>query len=124
MPYLRRQGYAVISLFRRVIRNEAAVKSIFDHYKNFGVAALIIAVGVRVYNGSETGIFWWGSLVSGAAITFVGVLLLILNERHGMYLLNKASLRFVEHLLIIIVYGLSTIVLAGNLIFASFVKGS
>ncbi len=114
----------MFSLFGRVMKNERAVKAIFDHYKNFAVAAVIVAIGVRVYGREQSGFLWWGPYASGVSLVVVGVFLLVLNERHGMHLLNEAKLPTLQHILILLVYGLSTVVLAGELIVSNFSGGS
>lgn len=111
---------SMMSLFGRLMKSEKAVKAIFDHYKNFAVAAVIVAIGVRVYNTEQTGLLWWGPYASGVSLIAIGAFLLVLNERHGMHLLKNANLPVFQHLMILVIYGLSTIVLAAELISSNF----
>ena len=114
----------MLKLFGNVMRDEKAVKAIFDHYKNFAVAAVIIAVGIKVFGEIQEGLFWWVPIASGSALIFTGLVLLILNERHGMFLLQERGLPWAQHLLLLIIYALSTIVLVGQLILSKYLSGS
>ena len=114
----------MFKLFGKVMKDEKVVKAIFDHYKNFAVAAVIIAIGIKVFGEEQGGFLWWAPTASGSALIFTGVVLLILNERHGMYLLEKAGLPRMQHLLLLLLYGLSTIVLIGQLILVKYSGGA
>lgn len=95
-------------MFGKLLANDNAVKAIFDHYKNFAVAAVILAIGLTVFTEETTGQFQKiFQMLSGGCIFIVGFFLIVLNERHGMRKLSEAKLHPVLHLLIIFVYGFS-----------------
>lgn len=103
-------------LFGELVRNERAVKEIFDHFKNLAIAALVIAVGMKVYMSEQAGFFEHAKSVSGVCMMIIGFFLVILNERRGMYLLNKSEIPTFLHLFILLTYGLSMIVLVQQLV--------
>lgn len=97
-------------MFGKLLANDNAVKLIFDHYKNFAVAAVILAIGLSVFTEQATGQFQKiFQLVTGTCIVLVGLFLIVLNERHGMRKLSEAKLHPFLHLLVIIVYSFSFI---------------
>ncbi len=104
-------------MFGRLISSDNAVKAIFDHYKNFAVAAVVIAVGMSVLTDERTSqlqrIF---QPLSGVCICLVGLCLIVLNERHGMRKLREANLHFALHLAVLFVYGFSSIAIIVGLI--------
>lgn len=108
-------------MFKKLIASDNAVKLIFDHYKNFAVAAVIIAIGAGLlFEEQEAGIWDNLRIVSGCCVVFVGLFLVVVNERHGMRKLDEANLNKYLHLLVILIYSLSMVAIVSRLIFHNF----
>ncbi|NWB41626.1 hypothetical protein HX815_15040 [Pseudomonas sp. E6002] len=108
-------------MFKKLVGNDNAVKFIFDHYKNFAVAAVILAVGISLlFEEGESGFFEWMRIVSGTCVVFIGLFLIVVNERHGMRKLNEAKLKPVAHIAIILIYGLSMVAIVSRLVMHNF----
>ncbi|WP_338502891.1 hypothetical protein VRB50_03155 [Pseudomonas poae] len=108
-------------MFKKLVANDNAIKLIFDHYKNFAVAAVILAVGITLLSEEgEKGFFEGMRIVSGACVVLVGLFLIVINERHGIRKLDEAKLRPIFHILIILVYGLSMVTIVSRLVMHSF----
>lgn len=108
-------------MLRKLVANDNAIKFIFDHYKNFAVAAVILAVGIALlFEEGESGFFEGMRIVSGACVVFVGLFLIVINERHGMRKLNEAKLKPVVHIVIILIYGLSMVAIVSRLVMHNF----
>lgn len=112
----------MFKLFMGAAKSERAVKAIFDHYKNFAIAAVIVAVGVKVFTGEDAGFLYHAQRLSGSCLVVLGLVLIFLNERHGMNLLNQAKLKFFHYIIILVIYGLSSVVFVGQLVLANFGK--
>ena len=56
-------------MFKKLVANDNAIKLIFDHYKNFAVAAVILAVGITLLSEEgEKGFFEGMRIISGACV--------------------------------------------------------
>ncbi|MBK5509775.1 hypothetical protein [Pseudomonas sp. TH15] len=108
-------------MLKKLVGNDNAVKFVFDHYKNFAVAAVILAVGLAMlFEEGESGFFEGMRIVSGACVVFVGLFLIVVNERHGMRKLNEAKLKPIAHISIILMYGLSMVAIVSRLVMHNF----
>lgn len=108
-------------MLKKLIKNDNAIKFIFDHYKNFAVAAVILAVGIALLlEEGESGFFEWMRIASGVCVVLIGLFLIVINERHGMHKLNEAKLKPLTHITIIIIYSLSMIAIVSRLIMHNF----
>lgn len=103
-------------MLKKLIRNDKAIKFIFDHYKNFAIAAVILTVGISLLlSDKESGFFEAMRIMSGICVTIVGLFLVIINERHGIYKLEEAKLKLSLHITILIIYSLSMIAIVVGL---------
>lgn len=108
-------------MLKKLAANDNAVKMIFDHYKNFAVAAVILAIGISLLTTeSERGFWNIMRVVSGICTVIIGIFLVVINERHGMRKLNEAKLNLLIHFTILIVYGLSMITIVSRLVLHNF----
>lgn len=97
-------------MLKKLISNDNAIKTIFDHYKNFAVAAVILAIGIRLLVEEQEQGFWdVMRILSGICIVLIGGFLVLINERHGIRKLNEAKLNFFVHLIVLLVYSFSMI---------------
>lgn len=104
-------------MLRKLIENDNAVKTIFDHYKNFAVAAVILAIGVRLLAEEQEQGFWdVMRILSGICIVILGGFLVLINERHGIRKLYEAKLNFFVHVIVLLVYGFSMISIVFRLV--------
>ena len=58
----------------------------------------------------------WLVKTNGGCIFVLGLVLLILNERHGMHLLNKAKISLPAYFTILFVYSMGWFVIANELV--------
>jgi len=108
-------------MLKKLVANDNAVKMIFDHYKNFAVAAVILAIGISLLTSEPERGFWdVMRVVSGICTAIIGIFLVVINERHGMRKLNEAKLNLFIHFIIILVYGLSMITIVFRLVLHNF----
>ena len=108
-------------MLTKLIKNDNAIKLIFDHYKNFAVAAVILAVGIALLlEEGQSGFFEWMRIISGVCVVLIGLFLIVINERHGMNKLNEAKLNPIVHITIIFIYGFSMIAIVSRLIMHNF----
>ena len=108
-------------MLKKLIANDNAIKFIFDHYKNFAVAAVILAVGIALlFEDGESGFFEGMRIVSGICVVFIGLFLIVINERHGMRKLNEAKLKPIAHISIILIYSLSMVAIVSRLVMHNF----
>jgi hypothetical protein len=108
-------------MFKKLIASDNAVKTIFDHYKNFAVAAVILAIGFSLLTEEQGQGFWdVMRILSGTCIVVVGASLVIINERHGIRKLNEAKLNVFVHFAVLLVYSLSMISIVSRLVLHNF----
>jgi hypothetical protein len=108
-------------MIRKLISSDNAIKMIFDHYKNFAVAAVILAIGLGLLIEERASGFFEGMrILSGGCVVIVGLFLVVINERHGMRKLNEAKLHVFVHLTILIMYSLSMIAIVSRLVMHNF----
>lgn len=98
-------------MFRELVANDDAVRSIFDHFRNISIAGAVFAAGVWSFKHAMPG--WLGYLdaASGIALCAIGVFLLVLAERHGSRKLRDAGLPVALRWIVIVVYSLSLVTL-------------
>lgn len=108
-------------MLKRLISNDNTIKLIFDHYKNFAVAAVILAIGMSMLmEDARDGIWDVMRVISGSSVVFIGLFLVVINERHGMRKLGEANLNFFLHVGILLVYGMSMIAIVTRLVLHHF----
>lgn len=108
-------------MFKKLVASDNAVKFVFDHYKNFAVAAVILAVGIALlFEEGESGFFEGMRIVSGTCVVLVGLFLIVINERHGVRKLNEANLKPIVHIAIVLIYSLSMVAIVSRLVMHNF----
>lgn len=104
-------------MFKKIIENDNLIKLIFDHYKNFAVAAVILSLGITLlFEEKESGFFEAMRITSGVCIVLIGLFLLVINERHGMRKLHEAKLKPHTQIAITLIYSLSMITIVSKLV--------
>ncbi|MFV8599179.1 hypothetical protein [Ralstonia pseudosolanacearum] len=101
-------------MFRKLIANDDAVKTIFDHFRNIGIAGTVFAAGVWSLKSQAEGLLTYMTLASGAALCVLGVFLLVLAERHGSQKLKEAHLPVYLEWTVVIVHSLALLTLFAN----------
>lgn len=94
-------------MFKKLVTNDDAVKKIFDHFRNVGIAGAIFAAGIWNMQHPTSGALSFLNWPCSIALCALGVLLLAVVERHGHHQLKEANLPIVWELGVIILYGLS-----------------
>lgn len=95
--------------------DDAAIKAIFDHFRNFGICAAVFGAAywsrIHLWNGTLPIIGY----IATAGLVSIGVFLTWLNERHGMRKFNQANFPWYVYILVIVLYGGSLLALIGAL---------
>jgi len=99
------------SMFDRIVASDEAVKAIFDHFRNVGIAGAIAAVATWTFKHPASGALAYMSYVSAASLGFLAMFLLILNERHGHRKLEAAKVPLYWEFAARLVYGFALIAL-------------
>jgi len=96
--------------FRRLIRNDNAIKALFDHFRNITICGAIAAAGFvsLQYQSSVPFIHWMGQL-SGTSLLIVAGFLFVLNERNGSHKFDAADIPLVASFMAKLIYGMSLI---------------
>ena len=98
-------------MFRKLIANDEAVKNIFDHFRNIGIAGAVLAAGAWTISHPATGALVYMSYAAGASICILGLFLFLVAERHGSKKLKEANLPLYWEFLAILVYSLAVLTL-------------
>jgi hypothetical protein len=94
-------------MIRKLVASDEAVKTLFDHFRNIGIAGAVLAAGAWTLTHQATGLLSYMSLASGMSLCVLGVFLLIVAERHGHKKLRDADLPMYWDLIVRLVYGLA-----------------
>lgn len=94
-------------MFRKLIHSDEAVKTIFDHFRNVGIAGAVFAAGAWTLTHRASGALAYMSLASGLALCILGVFLLVVAERHAYKKFKETNLPLLLDLIVRLVYGLS-----------------
>lgn len=76
----------------RIAKNDNAVKTIFDHIRNIGLCAILLAASGWKYRHFGVGVQWYVDAVTFAFLLIVSFLLLWLNSVHGLHKLRAATI--------------------------------
>lgn len=98
-------------MITKIASSDEAVKAIFDHFRNIGIAGAIAAVGVWTYTHPASGWLMHMSRASGVALGLLAIFLLVLNERHGHRKFEAANAPLYWQVIVRLTYGLTLIAL-------------
>ncbi|MCA8493715.1 hypothetical protein [Burkholderia arboris] len=90
-----------------LVASDEAVKTIFDHFRNIGIAGAVFAAGIWSIKHPATGLMTYMSLISGISLCALGVFLLVIAERHGRKKFKEANLPLRWEFLAIFIYSTS-----------------
>lgn len=92
----------------KLAKNDAAVKTIFDHYKNLAVVALVFAASSKAFSEQNEKAFTHAMTQASAwALVVLGIFLFVLNERNGYYKMREANIPLWLHIPLTAVYALT-----------------
>lgn len=96
--------------FNRLVRDDVAIKALFDHFRNITICGAIAAAGFVSfqYQSPESFIHWMGQL-SGISLLIVAGFLFVLNERNGAHKFETADIPLIVSFLAKLIYGMSLI---------------
>lgn len=98
-------------MLSKLAADDNAVKTIFDHFRNVGIAGLVLAAAVWIFTNAGTGWVAYFNFASGGALGFLGLFLIALNERHGRKKFLALGVPWYIEVPARLVYGLSLIAL-------------
>jgi hypothetical protein len=93
---------------RAVAEDDVAVKLLFDHLRNLGIAAVVLGAGVWKFRNAEPRLLYLETLIAGLLGVF-GVFLFFVNLFHGIGRLKKAVYPKWVFDLVLSVYSLVTV---------------
>lgn len=96
-------------MFRNLVASDEAVKSVFDHFRNIGIAGAVLAAGGWNLTHSSTGFLAYVKVAAGLSLCALGLFLLIVAERHGHRKFKESRLPWYWELVVRVVYSLSLI---------------
>jgi hypothetical protein len=78
-------------MIRKLHEDGETVKAIFDHFRNVGIAGLIIGASQWVLFDiwAKEGVYLWVSLISATLLFLIGLSLFALNFRQGLFQLGQ-----------------------------------
>lgn len=94
-------------MIHKLLLSDEAVKTVFDHFRNVGIAGAVFAAGGWTLTHRAAGWLGYMSLASGLALCVLGVFLLFVAERHGRKKFKEYSLPLHWDLIVRLVYGLA-----------------
>lgn len=105
-------GANEVNMFRSLVASDEAVKAVFDHFRNIGIAGAVIATGIWNLTHPATGVLRYFSFVSSAAIGILGLFLFAVAERHGHRKFKEANIPWYWELVALFIYAQSVFSLA------------
>ena len=93
-------------MLRKLIASDEAVKLVFDHFRNIGIAGAVLAAGLWTIQHPVIGLLGYMSLMSGGALCVLGVFLLYVAERHGRRKFQSTNLAWYWEAAVVLVYAL------------------
>ena len=96
-------------MFGKLVRNDDAVKTVFDHFRNIGIASAVFAAGVWTWTHPVSGVLAYMSFASGVSLCVIGIFLFAVAERHGHRKFQEANLPWYWELTIIVIYAFALI---------------
>ncbi|CAJ0773907.1 hypothetical protein LMG18090_00239 [Ralstonia mannitolilytica] len=98
-------------MFRKLVANDEAVRTIFDHFRNISIAGAVFAAGVWSLKDSAPGLLGYLDVASGVALCALGVFLLVLAVWHANRKFEEVHLPVLWKWTVNVVYGLSLLTL-------------
>ena len=80
----------MLKFLRAIAENDSAVKLLFDHVRNLGIAAVVLGAAVWKFRSAEPQIFFFEMLIVALLAVF-GVFLFFVNQFHGIRKLRSAG---------------------------------
>ena len=80
----------MLKFLRAIAENDSAVKLLFDHIRNLGIAAVVLGAAVWKFRSAEPQIFFFEMLIVALLAVF-GVFLFFVNQFHGIRKLRSAG---------------------------------
>lgn len=105
-------------MFSELVKSDEAIKAIFDHFRNVGIAGAVLAAGAWSWRTYESnGFLGYVGIASSISLFILGFFLLALAERHGHRKFTEAKVAWYWELAVRLVYGLTLLTLASNAAF-------
>ncbi|MBX3590284.1 MAG: hypothetical protein KF755_05165 [Burkholderiaceae bacterium] len=80
----------MLKLLRTIAEDDAAVKSLFDHVRNLGIAAAVLGAALWKFRNAEPQIFYFEMFIV-ALLAGLGAFLFFVNQFHGIRKLRSAG---------------------------------
>lgn len=106
-------------MLKKIIASDNAVKSLFDHFRNVGICAAIFSAAIWLYKNPSSGFLDHINTASSVALTLLGLVLFVINERHGQRKLDEAGIPRRWHFVAMCIYSLSLFPLLAALVMVS-----
>ena len=103
-------------MFSKLVNDDSAVKAIFDHFRNLGIIALVFSAAFWTFNNPASGWLRWMTTWSTFSLSLLGLFLFALNERHGSRKMYEAGIPAGWHLIALLVYGPSLVMIVFALV--------
>ncbi len=98
-------------MFRALVSSDEAVKAVFDHFRNLGIAGAVLASGFWVFANPTTGITRYIYWSSGISLIIMGIFLFLVADNHGRRKFREANISKIFDFLIYIIYALGVFML-------------
>ena len=86
----------MLKLLRAIAEDDSAVKSLFDHVRNLGIAAAVLGAAVWKFRNAEPQLFYFEMLIVALLAVF-GMFLFFVNQFHGIRKLPGGGMDVLEH---------------------------
>lgn len=80
----------MLKLLRDLAEDDSAMKLLFDHVRNLGIAAAVLAAAVWKFRSAAPDLFYFEMLIVALLGAF-GVFLFFVNQLHGIRRLKNAG---------------------------------
>jgi len=91
-------------MFRTLVASDDAVKTVFDHFRNLGIAGAVFAAGAWTISNPASGFLSYMSWMSGFSLIVIGCFLFCLAERHGKRKFQEAKISTYWEVVIVLFY--------------------
>jgi hypothetical protein len=100
-----------MNMFRDLVASDDAVKAVFDHFRNIGIAGAVLATGAWTLTHPATRLLLYMTWLSGGALCVLGGFLFFVAERHGHRKFQEANVSWYWELAALLVYAFATFAL-------------